>query len=80
MGSLSYSVTVDHSGRILSVMGSNYGTRNDKTIVHRDAYITDIHDGIENKDLEYKLYVDGVLTIQRGHIIYVMGAVIIGDI
>jgi hypothetical protein len=63
---LSYSVTVDHSGRILGVMGSNYGTRNDKTIVHRDAYITDVHDGIEKKDLEYELYVDGVLTIQKG--------------
>jgi hypothetical protein len=40
--SLVYSVTVDHHRRILGVTRSNYGCRNDKTIVRLDKYITDV--------------------------------------
>ena len=41
--SLSYSCTVDHHRRILGVTRSNYGTRNDKTIVRLDTNIMDVH-------------------------------------
>ena len=38
--SLVHSCTVNHHRRILGVTRSNYGTRNDKTIVRLDSYIT----------------------------------------
>ena len=53
--SLSYSCTVDHHRRILGVTRSNYGTRNDKTIVRLDTYITDVHYKRVNQDVERQI-------------------------
>lgn len=63
---LVYSVTVDHNRRILGISGSNFGSYNDKTLVRYDTYITDVHDGTVHSDVEYDLYIDGVLTKQKG--------------
>jgi Plant transposon protein len=57
---LSYSCTVDHHRRILGVTRSNYGTRNDKTIVRLDTYITDVH------DVEFEVFVEGTLVKKTG--------------
>ena len=43
---LSYEVTVDHCKRIIASTEGHKGTRNDKTIVRYDGFITDIHEGI----------------------------------
>ena len=64
--SLSYSCTVDHHRRILGVTRSNYGTRNDKTIVRLDTYITDVHYKRVNQDVEFEVFIDGVLVKRTG--------------
>lgn len=63
---LSYSCTVDHHRKILGVTRSNWGTRNDKTIVRVDTYITDVHTGKVNSDIEYEVFIDGALTRMKG--------------
>ena len=47
-------------------MRSNWGTRNDKTIVRVDTYITDVHTGKVNSDIEYEVFIDGALTRMKG--------------
>ena len=64
--SLSYSCTVDHHRRILGVTRSNYGTRNDKTIVRLDTYIMDVHLKKVNQDVEFDVFVDGSLVKRKG--------------
>lgn len=54
--SLSYSCTVDHHRRILGVTRSNYGTRNDKTIVRLDNYIMDVKLKKVNHDVEFDIF------------------------
>ena len=56
--SLSYSCTVDHHRKILGVTRSNWGTRNDKTIVRIDTYITDVHKGKVHSEIAYDVIVD----------------------
>jgi Plant transposon protein len=50
--SLVYSCTVDHHRRILGMTSSNFGTRNEKTIVRLDTYITNVRNGIIHSDTE----------------------------
>jgi hypothetical protein len=64
--SLSYSCTVDHHRRILGITRSNYGTRNDKTIVRLDRYITDVHYRLVNQDVEFDVFIDGNLVRRTG--------------
>jgi hypothetical protein len=63
---LSYSCTVDHHRKILGVTRSNWGTRNDKTIVRVDTYITDVHKGKVNSEIDYNVLVDGGFKKMRG--------------
>jgi Plant transposon protein len=63
---LSYSCTVDHHRKILGVTRSNWGTRNDKTIIRVDTYITDVHTGKVNSNIEYDVFIDGALTKKKG--------------
>jgi hypothetical protein len=63
---LSYSCTVDHHRRILGVTRSNYGTRNDKTIVRLDSYIMDVHNKKVNEDVEFEVFVDDALVKKTG--------------
>ena len=53
---LVYSCVVDHSRRILSVTPSNFGTRNDKTIVRLDSYIMAIKEGLVNSDISFDIW------------------------
>lgn len=64
--SLSYSCTVDHHRKILGVTRSNFGTRNDKTIVRLDSYITDVHYKRIHEDIEFDVLIDGVLVKRTG--------------
>ena len=64
--SLVYSCTVDHHRRILGVTRSNYGTRNDKTIVRLDNYITDVRNGIVHGDTEYDIFIEGRQVKTKG--------------
>lgn len=52
---LSYEVTVDHTSKIISVTHGFPGTRNDRTIVRFDGFVTDIHDGLKYKDVTYSM-------------------------
>jgi hypothetical protein len=52
---LSYEVTVDHTSKIIAVTHGFPGTRNDRTIVRFDGFVTDIHDGVRYKDVKYKM-------------------------
>ena len=64
--SLAYSCTVDHHRRILGSTSSFYGGRNDKTILRHDAYITDVRNKKVHEEVEYKIFVKGVLTTVKG--------------
>ena len=61
-----YSCVVDHNRRILSVSASNYGTRNDKTLVRLDDYIMDVKNKKEYADVEYTVWVGGERVTRRG--------------
>lgn len=64
--SLAYSCVVDHHRRILGSTASFFGARNDKTIVRHDRYITDVKYKLVNDDISFNVFIDGVLTPQRG--------------
>ena len=53
---LVYSCVVDHSRRIMSVTPSNFGTRNDKTLVRLDSYIMAIKDDLLNTDVSFNVW------------------------
>ena len=52
-----YSCTVDHQRKILGVTPSNFGARNDKTIVRLDTYITEVRNELINQGIEFELFV-----------------------
>jgi hypothetical protein len=64
---LSFSVTVDLSRRILASTGSQLGARNDKTICRFDTFLTGVRDGkLPTTPIEYKLYkADGTFDLCR---------------
>ena len=63
---LAYSVTVDHHRRILGVTRSNFGARNDKTIVRLDSYVMDVKNELIHADIEFDVFVNGVLVKMKG--------------
>ena len=63
---LAYSCTVDHHHRILASTSSYWGAKNDKTIVRGDTYITDVREKKVHADVEYSVYVNGVLKPVKG--------------
>ena len=63
---LAYSVTVDHHRRILGATRSNYGARNDKTIVRLDDYIMDVKNEIVHNDIEFDVLINGELVKMKG--------------
>lgn len=52
---LSYEVTVDHTSKIIAVTHGFPGTRNDRTIVRFDGFVTDIHEGLKYNDVKYTM-------------------------
>jgi hypothetical protein len=64
--SLAYSCTVDHHRRILGSTSSFYGARNDKTIVRHDTYITDVRNKKVHEEVEYDMFINGVLKRVKG--------------
>ena len=64
--SLAYSCTVDHHRRILGSTSSFYGARNDKTIVRHDTYITDVRIKKVHEEVEYDMFINGVLKRVKG--------------
>ena len=52
---LSYEVTVDHTSKIIAVTHGFPGTRNDRTIVRFDGFVTDIHDGVKYSDVKFDM-------------------------
>jgi hypothetical protein len=63
---LAYSCTVDHHHRILASTTSYWGAKNDKTIVRGDTYITDVREKKVHDDVEFNVYVNGVLKPMKG--------------
>ena len=55
---LSCEVTVDHSKKIIAVTEGHPGSRNDKTIVKIDGFVSSIHDGSLYGDIPFKLSSD----------------------
>ena len=53
---LVFSCVVDHTRRILSISPSNFGTRNDKTLVGLDSYIMAIKECLVNTDVSYEVW------------------------
>jgi hypothetical protein len=45
---------------------SNWGTRNHKTIVRIDTYITDVHKGKVHSETDYDVIVDGEFQKMKG--------------
>jgi Plant transposon protein len=72
--SLAYSCTVDHHRRILGNTQSNFGTRNDKTIVRLDTYITDVRNQLVHFGTEFDLF----FLRQQEYATYVMVVTING--
>jgi hypothetical protein len=71
---LSYEVTVDHTKKIIAATQGHPGTRNDKTIVKYDSFVTSIHDGKLYADVEYTLKTkDGVDIVEKGLYLIVDG-------
>ena len=63
---LAYSCTVDHHHRILASTSSYWGAKNDKTIVRGDTYITDVREKKVNENIEFNVFIDGVLKPMKG--------------
>ena len=63
---LAYSCTVDHHHRILASTSSYWGAKNDRTIVRGDTYITDVREKKVHENIEYNVFMDGVLKPMKG--------------
>ena len=63
---MAFSCTVDHHRRILGSTSSFYGARNDKTIVRHDTYITDVRNKKVHEEVEYDMFINGVLKRVKG--------------
>ena len=74
---LSYEVTVDHSKKIIAVTEGHPGSRNDKTIVKFDGFVSSIHDRSLYGDISFKLLSDNdqKITVESEE----MGAYLISD-
>lgn len=63
--SVSYEVVCDHTHRILSTTAGHYGSRNDKTIVRYDSFVTSIHRKEKFHDVNFDLFNEQSNLIQE---------------
>ena len=63
--SIAYEMTVSHNKKIMACTTGRYGSRNDKTIVRFDGFITDIHYGNKYSEYEFKLQKEADLWIKE---------------
>jgi hypothetical protein len=62
--SVAYSVSVDHSRRILSVTTGHPGTRNDKTIIQFDKFIQNLRSGVVYPNAQFDLFNESGGTVR----------------